>query len=94
MVKGINAVDFYLKFCLLKDMELAFSSGSSAPPSSEESGEDTTSTFWRWSLAITNTVCVELLLLNVHVGKVLKGEDCYLNQFCSGIQRLHTHSQP
>lgn len=73
MVKGINAVDFHLKFCLLKHIELASSSGSSASPSSEESGEDsTTGTFWRWSLAITNTVWVELLLLNVHVGKCSK----------------------
>lgn len=67
MVKGINAVDFYLRFCLLKHMELACSSAS---PSSEESGEDnTTGTFW---LAITNTVWVELLLLIVHVGKCSK----------------------
>lgn len=54
-------------------MELACASGSSASPSSEESGEDnSTGTFWRWSLAITNTVWVELLLLNVHVGKCSK----------------------
>lgn len=71
MGKGINAVDFYLKFCLLKHMELACSSGSSASPSSEESGEDnTTGAFWRWSLAITNTVGA--LLLNVLVSKCSK----------------------
>lgn len=54
-------------------MELACSSGSSASLSSEESGEDnTTGAFWKWSLGIANTVWVELLLLNVHVGKCSK----------------------
>lgn len=51
-------------------MELACSSASS---SSEESGENnTTGAFWKWSLAISNTVWVELLLLNVHVVKCSK----------------------